>query len=112
LKRIWIGKNVNEYDKKGLTPLHKAIESGDIKLVNLLLEAGADPNAAAKYYGSQPWPLHMGVTGGHKGVVESLLRQKDIDINAEGIYMKTALSIACERGHLEIVNLLLGRADV
>lgn len=71
LKRTWIGKNVNEYDKKGLTPL-KAIQSGDVKLVNQLLECGADPNAAAKDWGERR-PLQMGVRYGHKGLVESLL---------------------------------------
>jgi ankyrin repeat protein len=105
LKRIWIGKNVNEYDKKGLTPLHKSIKSGDIKLVNLLLAAGADPNAGE---GMRPLKL------GYPSVVESIRRVKSIDINAkEDNYRKrTALLISCENGHLDIVKLLLDRGDI
>ncbi|CCX34318.1 Similar to Serine/threonine-protein phosphatase 6 regulatory ankyrin repeat subunit A; acc. no. Q505D1, partial [Pyronema omphalodes CBS 100304] len=111
LKRIWIGKDVNKYDKKDLTPLHKAIKSSDIKLVNLLLQAGADPNAATK--DSYRWrPLHMGVIGGHKGVVESLLRQKDIDIKAVDKNNCNAFLLACKLGQLEIVKLLLDRGDI
>ena len=42
------GADVNTYDRIGLTPLLVAIYRGDIKAVELLLAAGADPNRPAR----------------------------------------------------------------
>lgn len=38
----------------GTTPLHWAAGEGDVALTNLLLQAGADPNAAARFAGDTP----------------------------------------------------------
>lgn len=38
------GVNLNAYDALGHTPLHWAVISGDVSIVELLLKAGANPN--------------------------------------------------------------------
>ena len=44
LKLINLKVDLNELDTLGHTPLHWAVFSGDIDLVKILLEAGANPN--------------------------------------------------------------------
>ncbi len=44
LKLINLKVDLNELDTTGHTPLHWAVFRGDIDLVKLLLEAGANPN--------------------------------------------------------------------
>jgi ankyrin repeat protein len=42
IKLIKLGVDINQSDEKGWTPLHYAVDKCDLKLVNLLLEYGAD----------------------------------------------------------------------
>jgi ankyrin repeat protein len=85
-----------------LTPLHFAVESGDVRIVRLFIDNGAHINAP-KTDGQTP--LHIACECGHKDVVE-LLISKGADINAKDNKGKTALSLAKESGHTEIVELL------
>lgn len=52
----------------------------------------------------------------HVGVVRALLKRKDLNVNvkcrARGIGGKTALQIACEMSHAEIVMMLLEVDDL
>ena len=48
--------DVHQTDSEGLTPLHVAAAAGAVGMVELLLRAGADPNARAQY-GRQPLDL-------------------------------------------------------
>ena len=54
-------------------------KSGNIKLVNLLLEDGADLNAQEGRIGATP--LHTAVQGGHLEVIDRLLAHPEIDPN-------------------------------
>ena len=49
--------------------------------------------------------MHYAASVGHKDVVE-LLIAKDADVNAKNRKGKTPLSLANEKGHKEIVELL------
>ncbi|MGI9429104.1 MAG: ankyrin repeat domain-containing protein [Bythopirellula sp.] len=54
------GVSVNETDKNGVTPLHRAVRFRSLAAVQLLLELGADVNATDRRSGSTP--LHRAVT--------------------------------------------------
>ena len=56
-------------DRDGWTPLHKACALGFIDIVNLLLDAGADPSATD---GENFSPMHRAVFGGNLDIVASL----------------------------------------
>ena len=64
--------SVDQKDNPGHTPLHHAAEKGNLKLVTLLQEAGADVNNCG-HDGSTP--IFMASQEGHYRVVEYLLRQ-------------------------------------
>ncbi len=65
------GANVNERDSLGGTALHDASWAGDLKMAEMLLARGADPNLPHLEGGSTP--LHYAVITNHPEVVELLL---------------------------------------
>ncbi|CAF3466677.1 unnamed protein product, partial [Fusarium graminearum] len=76
-----------------------AAGEGHLGVIEKLLAAGADVNAAAaSEYGRTA--LQAAAWGGHLEVIEKLLAA-GADVNAN------ALQAATERGHLEVVNKLL-----
>ncbi|KAJ6491214.1 hypothetical protein DFH09DRAFT_1003435, partial [Mycena vulgaris] len=78
-------------------------------LLSILLEKGADVNAAGGEYGSS---LQAAAAGGHTEIV-SILLEKAADINAAGGEYGSSLQAAAYGGHTEIVSILLEKgADV
>ena len=57
---LGVGLDPMSRDDFGQTPLHYAVRNGNEVALGLLLEAGADPNAADAEYGSTP--LHLAAT--------------------------------------------------
>ncbi len=91
----------------GFTPLHSAVaddsSSTDVDdLVKMLLDAGADPNAASA---SGDTPLHTAGFTGNVTVVRMLLEAGG-DANATDGKGFTALDHAREKGHSEAAALL------
>ena len=43
-----MGADVNQLDNEGKTPLYRAVDKGNTKVVTALIEAGADVNEAKK----------------------------------------------------------------
>ncbi len=85
------------------TQLHLATIRKHIRIVVLLIEAGADVNAKDKY----GWtPLHRAARHGHIEVVKLLL-EAGADVNAKGEFGETPLYRAAWRGRTEVVKLLL-----
>ena len=89
----------------GSEALYTAIEKGDVEMVRLLVEAGADVNAAEGFGGDTP--LHEAVEQGDAEIVKILVAA-GADVNAEGYFDRTPLSLAAEEGATEIMQILLG----
>ncbi|KAF7369563.1 ANK-REP-REGION domain-containing protein [Mycena venus] len=82
---------------------------GHMKIVSILLEKGADVNAAVGENGSS---LQAAAAQGHTGIVRILL-EKGANVNAAGGRDESSLQAAAAGGHTEIVSILLEKgADV
>ncbi|KAG4428965.1 hypothetical protein IFR05_015554 [Cadophora sp. M221] len=90
-------------------PLHVAVSNGSLELVDLLLDAGADPNRPKG-------TLWLAAINGHLEIVTRLLQIESLDIDAlssdAGHYADvkgTALHAAVEKDHVDVLRLLLDR---
>ena len=93
----WRGGNT------GIAPIYVAAQYGHLRLARLLLEAGADKDAARS---NGTTPLLIAAGNGHLEVVRLLLGA-GADKDTAKSTGATALIIAAENGHLEVVRLLL-----
>ncbi|GFR24743.1 hypothetical protein TNCT_330431 [Trichonephila clavata] len=92
-------KDVNVKNDKGNTPLHLAVEEGNLEAVKHLIEKGADLNVPDKH----GWtPLYYAVYSGNINVVRFLIDQgADYNItDNEG----TPVYYAFQYGHVRIVK--------
>ena len=94
--------------------LQHAALGGHLHVVQRLLDAKADVNAAAAAGDKGRTALQAAAEGGHLEVVQRLLDAKaDVNAAAAGDKGRTALQAAAEDGHLEVVQRLLdAKADV
>lgn len=99
------GVPLESRDAEGRTALHVAAWQGDLGGIELLLKHGADPNALDSE--GRP-PLHSVAWRGHMGTGRLLVRARGINVDlACKKQGATALSIAAQEGHTEIVAILL-----
>ena len=97
-------KDINRVDGKGKTPLHLAILNGHLEVVQKFLsDPSFDVNRAENESGATA--LFLASAIGDKDIVALLLGHPRIDVN-KGSNV-TALSIASENGHTEVVKLHL-----
>ncbi|RJE17605.1 Ankyrin repeat protein [Aspergillus sclerotialis] len=85
--------------------LQAASSGGHAKLVQILLDRGADVNAQGGHYGNA---LQAASSGGHANLVQILL-DRGADVNAQGGFHGSALQTAADGGHENIVQMLLDR---
>eukprot|EP00913_Durusdinium_trenchii_P028910 g27106.t1 len=98
------GAPVDALTTDSLTPLHLAAWKNHVALVRLLLEAKASVNRSTP---DGPVPLLMAAYVGNVEVVQLLLEFGAEDqLSAEGF---SALHRAAQKGHLEVVRLLLSK---
>ncbi|KAL8736998.1 MAG: hypothetical protein Q9181_002122 [Wetmoreana brouardii] len=91
--------------------LQAAAGGGHVEVVESLLQANADVNAAAG--GSDKTALQAAAGGGRVELVKSLLQAKAEVNAAAGFSGRTALQAAAESGHVEVVERLLqAKAEV
>ncbi len=104
---ISMGANVNTTNAIGSTPLHFAAISGNLDIVRLLLENGAEVNAKTNG-GDLPGvtPIHAAAFEGQTRIVELLL-VKGADINAVTQSGYTPLRRSVDQGDLVMAKLLL-----
>jgi ankyrin repeat protein len=99
----------------GFSALMAAIEEGKTSVVNLLLDAGADPNAtrdALAGDGGRLTCLMAAAASGHADICRALL-DRGAAIDTRGFYGLTALCLAAHGGSLDACRVLLDAgADV
>jgi len=88
-------------DERDFTPLHHACAYGYIETVQILLTAGANPNAATLI--DDTTPFHQAVFNGHHELLEILL-EYGADLSAGD---DKALDLASLNGHNKCVEILL-----
>eukprot|EP00803_Ostreobium_quekettii_P000391 evm.model.scf_50.2 EVM.evm.TU.scf_50.2 scf_50:43122-46902(-) len=98
------GEDVNAEAENGDTPLILAATDGLEVITEILLEAGADPDAQNPMTGATA--LHVAAFVGHVGVAELLIPAMS-DVDAKEVVGFTPLHFAARQDHLEIVNLLI-----
>merc|ERR1712025_310432 len=100
--------NVEHRAKTGLTPLMEAASGGYTEVGRVLLDKGADVNAAP-VPSSRDTALTIAADKGHYRFVELLLaRGAAVDVkNKKG---NSPLWLACNGGHLDVVQLLVNAA--
>lgn len=85
------GYNVNAIEQKtGWTPLHSAVSSGHISIVELLINNRANVNTTSN---AGFTPLHIAVDQGNVSIVEFLI-SKEADVNATNAAGLTPLNLA------------------
>eukprot|EP00929_Paragymnodinium_shiwhaense_P097982 TRINITY_DN59544_c0_g1_i1.p1 TRINITY_DN59544_c0_g1~~TRINITY_DN59544_c0_g1_i1.p1 ORF type:complete len:1129 (-),score=294.76 TRINITY_DN59544_c0_g1_i1:207-3593(-) len=92
-------------DARGQTALHLAAQSGDISLLQVLLEHGADPNAQEETTG---WsPLHFAVAKAHYHLIIQLLHHEATNVNQVDNFDWPPLLEACSRLDARTTSLLV-----
>jgi ankyrin repeat protein len=100
---------VKREDRQCITALILAIEQGYIPSIQLLIDAGADPNLPATRQ-TQRNPLQAACAVGNLEAVQVLL-QHEVDVNSPAFEVNgaTALQFAAISGHIGIAATLLRR---
>ena len=100
---------INARDHRGFTVLHKAMESGDMAIVRLLIEFDAD--ISAEVTGSDPegWTaLHLAAFDDHPAVIDFLANHgAELGHQGKGSTRMTPIRVAVTRDNPESVKILL-----
>ena len=101
---------INTPTNSGETPLSIAVKAGLLDIAKLLVKNGAEVNQANN---DNETLLHWAAIRGHSKVVELLLQQEDIKVNAtDKTTGSTPLHIAAGNSHLNIVELLVKHKQI
>jgi ankyrin repeat protein len=97
--------NINATEADGSTALHWAAQRNDLKLVELLLAAGANAKAATRY---NITPLYFACLNGNVAIAERLLKA-GADPNGTSQEGQTTVMTAALSGKPDVVKLLLSK---
>ena len=99
---VMIEDNNNEIVEEA-TPLWAAAKSGNLKIVETLIQKGANVNATTK---TKSTPLRAACFNGHLDVVQLLIKE-GADVSIANVCGNTCLMVASFNGYLEIVKFLI-----
>ena len=103
------GAAIDARDAKLQTPLLIAIQNDNRDVAAHLIARGADINAVAAN-DDTPWLLAGAL--GRASLLAAMLETGKVDYTKRNRYGGNALIPACERGHVETVQLLLERSQI
>jgi len=98
---------VDVADSHGMTALQKAVAGGDLEIVELLLQAGAKPNAST---GDVPL-LHVAVGAENNLKMIKRLLEKGADAEAADGQGQTVLHLAAKAGLTAVITLLISHRE-
>ncbi|RLC34234.1 hypothetical protein DRH14_03425 [Candidatus Shapirobacteria bacterium] len=97
------GVDVNAQDCIQMTALHHAVNNDQLQMIELLLQESADINIVD----GQNWTaIHYASFGGNDEILKLLLSQDNIDLTIKAQNGMTALDMAIDKNHNELVKLL------
>lgn len=113
--KLYIDKlefDVNAYDSKGYQCIHYATINGNIEMIKILLDHGADINGATRV--DQRTPLMFASVINKPEVVKFILSIDCVDPSLTTKFDDTALILASAPGFVENVKLLIetGKVDI
>ncbi|KAJ8028748.1 Ankyrin-1 [Holothuria leucospilota] len=107
------GAKTTSVDVKGLTPLHAAVQSGNILYTYVLLKNGAEPNAVTSPAGRRKTdtavgktPLQIAAIAAEEKITELLLLF-GADTNCRDNHLNTPLHFASAHGSTAIMTMLV-----
>ncbi len=103
VKKIITKNKVNDIDERSMTALHWASGNGNVEMVKILIDNGANVNAQEK---SGYTPLHFAAGKGFNDVI-SVLVKSGADINKPAADNSTPLHFSAECDQTGSVNLLV-----
>jgi len=95
--------NPDRKDRYGDTPLLKAIQNGELRIVQALLDAGAGIDTTD---GNGNTPLMLAIRSGHTAIARYLVKAR-AELNGKNRKGWTALDLARNSGDKELEQLLL-----
>jgi hypothetical protein len=98
-----VGVAVDAVDRQGRTALLLAVEGDRVEIARLLLDAGASPNVQAA---NEDTPWLLAGASGRTAILAAMIPHAP-DLSIRNRFGGNALIPACERGHVETVELLL-----
>ena len=114
-KQLTAGLDVNSIDEKGISLLHKAVIIGNIDLVKLLVENGADLDIELQRVNSNHMrltPILYAVIQNKKNIVSYLIN-KGVDVDKKLNSNTTILHHASAHNHVDLVQLIISKdADI
>ena len=97
------GVAVDAVDGQGRTALLLAVEGDRVEIARVLLDAGASPNVQAA---NEDTPWLLAGASGRTAILAAMIPHAP-DLSIRNRFGGNALIPACERGHVETVELLL-----